>query len=98
MAAPPDLPAPQPCPPDWLPIRLLRDLVLLELLVEIAPRRVDDLGRPGNVPAVFAELGDEEGTFGIVLEFAQGACLRRVPVGSRPGRRRAARRRRREWR
>ena len=47
-----------------LPVRLLRDLVLLELLVEIAARRIDHLGGLGDVPAVLAELADQERPFG----------------------------------
>ena len=38
----------------------LRDLVVLDLLVEVRARRLDDLGRPADVPAVLAQLGNEE--------------------------------------
>ena len=44
----------QPC---RLPVRLLRDLILLELLVQVAARRVDDFGGLRDVPPVLAQLG-----------------------------------------
>src|SRR5215210_8299257 len=36
------------------------DVVLLDLLVEIRPRGVDGLGGLGDVPAVLAQLGQDE--------------------------------------
>src|SRR5207244_2083081 len=59
-----------------LPVRLLRDLVLLQLLVEIAARRADDLGGLRDVPAVLAQLADEERALGAFLELAQRPRLR----------------------
>src|SRR6266545_2396379 len=55
------------------PILLLRDSVLLELLVQIAPRGPDDLRGLRDVPVVLAELADQEGALGRLLELAQGA-------------------------
>src|SRR4029077_5701701 len=43
-----------------LSIRLLRDLVLFELLVQIAARRADHFGRLRDVPPVLAQLADQE--------------------------------------
>src|SRR5712691_11891103 len=63
---PPDLPD----LPD-LPVRLLADLVLLQLLVQIAARRTDDLGGLRDVPAVLPQLADQEHAFGVFLEFAE---------------------------
>src|SRR5437867_3711354 len=54
-----------------LSVGFLRDLILLELLVEIAARGIDRLGGLRNIPAVLAQLGDQVRTFGAVLEFAQ---------------------------
>src|SRR6266850_2322178 len=47
------------------------DVVLLDLLVEIRARRVDRLGRLRNVPAVFAQLGQDERFLRLVLEVLQ---------------------------
>jgi hypothetical protein len=44
-----------------LPVAFLRDLILLELFIEVTARRIDDLRRLGDVPRVFAELADQEG-------------------------------------
>src|SRR5262249_12392805 len=57
---------------------LLRNLVLLELLVEIAARRVDDLGGLRDIPAVLAQLGNEIRALRAVLELAQGARSRGI--------------------
>ena len=46
--------------PAPLAVLLLDDLVLLELLVEVAARRVEHLGGPRDVPAVLAQLLDQE--------------------------------------
>src|SRR5262249_60270524 len=43
-----------------LPVRLLRDLILLQLLVQVAARRADDFGRLRDVPAVLAQRADED--------------------------------------
>ena len=47
------------------------DPVLLELLVEVAARGVDDLGGLGDVPAGLAELFEQEGFLGPLLELAE---------------------------
>src|SRR5690348_17120045 len=47
------------------------DVVLLDLLVEIRPRSVDGLGGLGHVPAVFAQLGQDERLLRLVLELLQ---------------------------
>src|SRR5205085_6193553 len=57
-------PHPYPC---HLPVGFLGDLVLLEFLVQIAARRVDDFGGLRDVPPVLAELRDEIGALGTVL-------------------------------
>jgi hypothetical protein len=44
---------------------------LLELLVEVAPRRVDLAGRLRDVPVVGLELGQDELLLGQVAEIAQ---------------------------
>src|SRR5262249_15586822 len=56
-------------------IRFARDLVVLDLLVEIRARRLDDLGRAADVPAVLAETGDEELALGELLEVGKGRQL-----------------------
>ena len=52
---------------------LFGDRVLLELLVEVAARRADDLGGLRDVPGVLAQLLDEELPLGRLLELAQRA-------------------------
>src|SRR5690348_5045752 len=59
-------PSAPPAPPA-LAVSLLRDLVLLEFLVQIAARRVDDLRGFRDVPAVLAQLRDEERAFRVVF-------------------------------
>src|SRR5690242_474725 len=54
-----------------LPICFLLDVVLLELLVEVAARRVDHFRRLGDVPVVFPKLVDEERAFGHLFELAE---------------------------
>ena len=54
-----------------LSVCVLADVVLLELLVEIAPRCVNHLGRLRNVPPVLSEHPDEERALGVFLEVAQ---------------------------
>src|SRR5512132_3883325 len=56
-----------------LPVTLLTDAVLLQLLVEIAPRRTDHLGRLRDVPVVVAKLADEKRALGRFLELAESA-------------------------
>src|SRR5256885_109074 len=70
----PGLPAPPalPHPPD-LSVGLLADLILFELLVEIAARRADHFGRLRDVPAVLAQLADQEHPLGVLLELTQRA-------------------------
>ena len=94
------------CPPSPLSVGLLRDLILLELLVEVAARRADHFGGLRDVPAVLAQLADQIRALGVVLELAQRPRLRlrrrRSPASARAGpplptataRRRADRRRR----
>src|SRR5262245_31848845 len=75
------------------------DAVLLELLVQIAPGRVDRASGPGNVPAVLLELPQDEDPLRLVLVLLQRAEGRRIgnvksaggAAGGRlrPGRRRA---------
>src|SRR5437879_8232735 len=69
-----------------LPVRLLTDLVLLQLLVQVAAGRADHFRSLRDVPAVFAELADQKHALGVLLELAQRPQLRRVAV---EGRRRA---------
>src|SRR5262249_10717677 len=52
-------------------IGFLGDLILLQLLVQIAAWRVDRLRRLRDVPAVLAQLLDEIRALGVVLELAQ---------------------------
>ena len=54
---------------------LLLDPVLLQLLVEIAARRADDLSGLRDVPVVLAQLADEERALGRFLELSQRAAL-----------------------
>ena len=49
-------------------VGLLRDLILLEFLVQIAARGVDHLGGLRDVPPVLAKLRDEKRALGVVLE------------------------------
>src|SRR5262245_2502472 len=75
------------------------DAVLLELLVQIAPGRVDRPGGAGNVPAVLLELPQDEDPLRLVLvllQRAEGRRIRNVESAGgaaggrlRPGRRRA---------
>src|SRR5437588_8520916 len=58
-----------------LAVSLLRNLILLEFLIEITARRVDDLGRLRNVPAVLTELLDEICALGHVLESTERPCF-----------------------
>src|SRR5436190_2627678 len=75
-----------------LAVRLLRNLILLEFLVEIAPRRVDDFGGFRDVPAVLAEFPDQERALGVVFELAQRPRPRGVRIARRLRRDRRARR------
>jgi hypothetical protein len=59
-------------------VGFLRNLVLLEFLVEIAARRVDHFGGLRDVPAVLAQLADEEGPLGVVLELPQRSRSRSI--------------------
>ena len=52
------------------PVALLLDLILLELLVQIAARRIDHLGGLRDVPAVFPEPLHEERPLGDLLELS----------------------------
>src|SRR5262249_24765684 len=54
-------------------VGLLRDLILLELLVQIAPRCVDHLRRLRDVPPVLAKLCDQICSLRVVFELAQRA-------------------------
>src|SRR5437764_14256542 len=47
------------------------DVVLLDLLVQIRARRVDGLGGLRDVPAVLAQLGQDERLLRLVLELLQ---------------------------
>ena len=58
-----------------LAVGLLRDPILLELLVQIAARRVDQVGRLRDVPAGLAQLLHEERPLGHFLVLAQRAGL-----------------------
>src|SRR5436305_14372787 len=53
---------------DNRPPRFALDVVLLDLLVEIRPRRIDGLGGLRHVPAVLAQLGHDERLLRLVLE------------------------------
>src|SRR5205807_7633554 len=57
--------------------RLALDVVLLDLLVQVRPRRIDLLGGPGHVPAKLAQLDDDEGLLRLVLELLQFRELHR---------------------
>src|SRR4051812_32961870 len=63
-----------------LKILLPRDLVVLDLLVEVRPRRVDDFGGPADVPAVLSELRHEELALRVFLELRERRQLE-APVG-----------------
>ena len=83
-SASPALPPSCPALPA-LPVRFLRDLILLELLVQVAARRVDHFGGLRNVPAVLAKLRDQVRALGVVLELAERAGLRRRAAVGAPG-------------
>src|SRR5438874_6775080 len=57
--------------PHHRPAAFSLDVVLLDLLVEIRARGVDRLGRLGDVPAVFAQLGQDERLLRFVFELLQ---------------------------
>src|SRR6185503_11992439 len=59
-----------------LPVGVLADLVLFELFVEVAARRADHFGGLRDVPAVLAQLADQEHPLGVLLELAQRPRLR----------------------
>src|SRR3989304_2084521 len=61
-----------------LTVGFLRDLVLFELLVEIASGGADDLCGLRDVPVVLPELGDQKGPLAHFLELLQ--CARRQMV------------------
>ena len=61
-------------------VAFLRDLILLEFLVQVASRRIDDFSRFRNVPAVLAQLRHQERPFGVVLEFTQRSGLRGIGI------------------
>src|SRR5439155_17782286 len=63
-----------------LPVGVLRDLVLFQLFIEITARRPDHFGGLRDVPAVLAQLADEERALGVFLELAERAGLRRFGV------------------
>src|SRR5512139_4108977 len=52
-------------------VGLLPDVVLLELLVQVAARRADDLGGLRDVPAVLAQLLHQVGALGRLLELPE---------------------------
>src|SRR5215510_14205259 len=58
-------------PRTFLSVDFLLDAVLLELLVQIAARRVDDLGGFRDVPGVLAQLLHEIRALGGVFERTQ---------------------------
>src|SRR5688500_17889669 len=74
------------------PIVFLADAVLLQLLVQVAPRRTDHLGGFRDVPVVLAEIVDEERPFSHLFELAQGtrpfllasSIIRRLGPGFNP--------------
>src|SRR5688572_10266126 len=82
------------CTPAGLAVGVLRDLILLQLLVQIAPRGVDDFRGLRDVPPILAQLGHEVCALGVVLELAERASLRGLAAAGRlrPGK--PARRRR----
>ena len=55
----------------WLSVLLLRDLVLLQLLIQITSRRIDHFRRFRDVPTIFSQFGHEIGAFGAGLEFLE---------------------------
>src|SRR5437763_16507706 len=57
-------------------IQFLRDLILLEFLVQIAARRADHFGGLRDVPAVLAQLANQKHPLGVLLELAQRPGLR----------------------
>ena len=63
----------------------LRNPVLLQLLIEVAARRADHFGRLRDVPAVLAQLADQERPFGRLLELAQRAGILLIIGAGRPG-------------
>src|SRR5262245_6016377 len=65
-----------------LPVSFLRDLVLLQFLVQVAARCVDYFRGFGNVPPVLAQFCDEVRALGAVLELAERAGLDGFPVAA----------------
>ena len=57
--------------PRRLAVGFLGDLVLLELLIEVAPRCIDDLGGLRDVPPVLTQLRHEIRPLGAVFELSQ---------------------------
>src|SRR6266851_2513906 len=55
-----------------LSVGFLADLVLLELLVEIAARCADHFGGLRDVPRILTKLADQKCSLGVFLELAQG--------------------------
>src|SRR5207247_10325844 len=70
-----------PARPALLSVRLLRDLVLFELLVEIAPRRADDLRRLRDIPPVLTQLAHEKSALRVFLELPESSRLHRLAIG-----------------
>src|SRR5687768_10044554 len=66
-----------------LAVHFLFDPVLLELLVEVAARGINDFGRLRNVPAVLAKLLHQIRPFGRVLELPERAGAGRGRLGRR---------------
>src|SRR5690606_24664328 len=65
----------RPASPPPSAVRFLADPILLELLVEVAPGRIDQLGRLRDVPSRLTQLLHEERPFGGLLVLAQRGGL-----------------------
>jgi hypothetical protein len=63
-----------------LPVSFLRNLVLFQLLVQVAARRVDHFCGLRNIPPVLAQFAHQVRALGDVLEFPERARLRRLIV------------------
>ena len=74
-----------PSPVTRLGVLLPRDLVVLDLLVQVGARRVDHFRRPADVPAVLAQFRNEELALGVFLELRKRGELQAALGDSAPG-------------
>src|SRR2546426_842385 len=76
LSSPSPSPSPSPCPP----LRLPRQPVALDLLVQVAPRHLQSARRFGDVPVVLLELGEQVRPLGRLLELFEGSHPQPVRV------------------